>query len=776
MSYSEQQIIDAFESAMIDAKIKPVFKVGGITADGQLTRFHVEGDSSGTRNGWCVLFADGIPAGEFGSWKTGAQHVWCAKAADTITPQDRADMDRRIAAARAERERQQREREGEAAKVANLLWNAALPVVDDDHPYLRRKGIRSHGLRIAPWPVRNSEGETFRHIDGTLVIPIMNKAGKIVSLQGVFPSKDAKFGRDKDFLVGGKKRGCFFVIGRPSPGQPIAICEGYATGESIHQATGWCVVVAWDAYNVPNVASVWREAVPDSTFVICADNDAWTKTPVDNPGVTYAKRAAAEIGARVVVPEFASLSGPEDQPTDFNDLHVREGIEAVQAQILPPPPVVREPEPDSTKSTGIAIVPGEYFVPGNLSSFDTYTPFQDINGKGKPLPTARNLAELCRRTGIIVRYNVIKKDLEILVPGLQATIDNGKEVAMSELMDCLHRVGMSTGNIEGSLCAVAEANQYNPVATWIESKPWDGQSRLQSLFDTVVEKEAATLPDGRSLKEVLMRKWLISAVAAAYEPDGVVARGVLTFVSKQNLGKTRWAKQLAPRDLGVIADGEVLNPADKDSVKRVISKWIVELGEVDATFRRADIAALKGFISRDSDEIRRPYARTESKYARRTIFFASVNDERFLHDPTGNTRWWTINTVSLGEPCKLDMQQVWAEVRMLYEGGESWHLDPVEIEALNSHNHEHEAISPVAEMIDRNFRWDLPPTLWVHPYRATEIAVAANVDRPGRREVNEAAAYVVKRYSVQTKVTGRERCKVWMMPPRERGDASESPL
>ncbi|KAG1252930.1 hypothetical protein G6F68_011560 [Rhizopus microsporus] len=103
-----------------------------------------------------------------------------------------------------------------------------------------------------------------------------------------------------------------------------------------------------------------------------------------------------------------------------------------------------------------------------------------------------------------------------------------------------------------------------------------------------------------------MRRWLVSGVAAAFEPDGVVARGVLTFVSKQNLGKTRWARQLAPPELQLIADGVVLDPANKDSVKQVISKWIVELGEVDATFRRTDIAALKSFISRSHDEIRRP--------------------------------------------------------------------------------------------------------------------------------------------------------------------------
>lgn len=764
MTYNRQEIIDQFENAMREAGITPDFpRGGGITDDGTLTRFHVKGDTKGTLNGWYVLFGDGIPAGEFGSWKTGLNSTWCAKEPETITPEEKRVIDARVEAARRNREREQREREGEAAKAANLIWNEAAPA-DDSHPYLVRKGIGAHGLRVTAWPVSNREGEVFRHIQNTLLIPIMNQAGKIVSLQAIFPHVDSGFGRDKDFMRNGRKRGCFFVIGRPVPGKPIAIAEGYATAASIHAATGWCVVVAWDAFNIPNVAEVWRESVPDATFVICADNDQWTTTPVENPGVHYAKRAGAAINARVVYPEFAELIGDDDRPTDFNDLHMREGLEVVQAQVMPAPDAPAVQGSDQPK--GIAIAPGQYFVPGNLGDFDVYTPFPDINGKGKPLPTALNLAELCRRTGVIVRYNVIKKDLEVLVPGLQTTVDNAKEAAAGELLDCLHRVGMPTGSFETNLTQLGEHNTFNPVAAWVDSKPWDGVSRLQEFYETVQEVEPRYLADGRRLRDVLLRKWMLSAVAAAFEPSGIVARGVLTFVSKQNLGKTRWAKQLAPRDMEVIADGIVLDPSNKDSVKQVVSKWIVELGEVDATFRRSDMAALKGFISRDSDELRRPYARTESRYARRTVFFASVNPDRFLKDESGNTRWWTIHAKALGQPAELDMQQVWAELKAVWESGESWHLDPAELDALNTSNTEHEELSPLAELIDGAFDWSCPPELWTHAYRATEIVLSAGIDRPTKRDTNEAAAYVVKHYGVTTKQVGAKRSKAWMMPPR----------
>jgi len=761
-----QDIVPAFLQAMHAHGIVPDARGrDALNADGTLVRFHVEGDRRGTRNGWAVLFGDHVPAGEFGSWRTGTRHACCAKSPTALSAAEQRAIRQRQEAARSERERHQREREDAAARAANVLWNRAIPA-DAHHPYLVRKGIHAHGLRVAPWPVRNSDGLVFRHIDSALLVPVMNSAGRIVSLQAIFPRVDPALGRDKDFLSGGRKQGCFHVIGKPVTGQPIAIAEGYATAGSIHQATGWCVVVAWDAGNLGAVARAWRGAMPDASFVLCADNDQWTRQPLDNPGVTLATQAAADIDARVVWPEFATLHGDDDRPTDFNDLHLREGLDTVRAQLLPPMPpaggddVALDDAPSSASA--------RYQVPGNLSAFDAFTPFPDTNARGRPLPTARNLAELCRRTGVTVRYNVIRKDLEILVPGLQTTVDNAKEVAAGGGRGWMHRAGMATASFETNLCQVAEANPYNPVASWITSRPWDGQSRLQAFFDTVQEAKPTHMADGRVLKEVLMRRWLISGVAAAFEPDGVVARGVLTFVSKQNLGKTRWARQLAPAELQLIADGVVLDPANKDSVKQVISKWIVELGEVDATFRRTDIAALKSFISRSHDEIRRPYARTESRYARRTILFASVNDERFLRDATGNTRWWTVHAVSLGEPARIDMQQVWAEAHALYCSGETWHLSAEELDALNATNSEHEPISPIAELIDRHFDWSLPAEHWSAHYRATEIVIAVGIDKPNRREVNEAAAYVVKRHGVRTRVVGKERAKVWLMPERRR--------
>jgi putative DNA primase/helicase len=134
-----------------------------LNADGTLVRFHVEGDRRGTRNGWAVLFGDHVPAGEFGSWRTGIRHAWCAKSPTALSAAEQRAIRQRQEAARSERERHQREREDAAAKVANVLWNRAIPRMPTILSV--RKGIHAHACVWRHGQVRNSDGLVFRHID-----------------------------------------------------------------------------------------------------------------------------------------------------------------------------------------------------------------------------------------------------------------------------------------------------------------------------------------------------------------------------------------------------------------------------------------------------------------------------------------------------------------------------------------------------------------------------------------------------------------------------------
>jgi putative DNA primase/helicase len=195
------------------------------------------------------------------------------------------------------------EAQAAAAVQAAEIWGQA--ALAKSHPYLIAKSIKAHGARL--------NGEA-------LALPIRNAHGKLQSLQFIQPDGSKKY------LPGGKKKGGYFSIGRPDG--VLCLCEGFATGASIHEVTGYAVAVAFDAGNLKPVALALRSKLPDISILICADDD-WQKE--GNPGLTKAREAAAAIGGRVALPVFPE--GRTDGDSDFNDMARLSGGEAVKAVI-----------------------------------------------------------------------------------------------------------------------------------------------------------------------------------------------------------------------------------------------------------------------------------------------------------------------------------------------------------------------------------------------------------------------------------------------------------
>jgi putative DNA primase/helicase len=332
---NHQTAMDQLLSAMAAQGISPT---DPLLANGKLERFHVDGDRVGTKNGWGCFHFDSAPAGQFGCKKRFGDHKFSWRAAGITKPMtaaerkaQQAEWDRQ----KAEKAETERKRHAEAATRAQAQWNAAAPA-SDDHPYLKRKAVKAHGLRVGPWEFTNEvTGEIFTLTDNALLVPICDKSRTVHSLQGIFPGKILGKGdgaRDKDFTKGGRKAGLFHAIGRPQKidGRAVyVLAEGFATGATIHEVTGHCVLVCFDTSNLLPVADAIRESKPDAIIVLAADNDQWTTKPVSNPGVHFATRAAAAVGGLLAVPMFPS--DDPDQPTDFNDLRCLDGVAAVRA-------------------------------------------------------------------------------------------------------------------------------------------------------------------------------------------------------------------------------------------------------------------------------------------------------------------------------------------------------------------------------------------------------------------------------------------------------------
>lgn len=262
--------------------------------DGNIHRFHVPEDKPNTSNGWYVLYLDGIASGAFGSWKAGSSNTWSSR-----KPTDMKEIqlvEQRIEYAKQQREEAQARQHIKAADKAGRIWCGAQPA-QADHPYLLRKGIKPHRLR--------QSGDT-------LLVPLYAD-GLLMNLQRIYPNGAQRF------PAGGKVKGCYSPIGRLELGEPLYIAEGWATGASIHEATGCAVACAMSAGNLLNVGRQLQRYYPESILIIAGDDDRKSEAEgKGNAGVEAATNAAAALGCAMVLPVF-----PPEAPlelSDFNDL------------------------------------------------------------------------------------------------------------------------------------------------------------------------------------------------------------------------------------------------------------------------------------------------------------------------------------------------------------------------------------------------------------------------------------------------------------------------
>jgi putative DNA primase/helicase len=399
----------------------------------------------------------------------------------------------------------------------------------------------------------------------------------------------------------------------------------------------------------------------------------------------------------------------------------------------------------------------------NAQPLDRETfPHQPRSGSSQLPATIPNIEHLLERYGVKVRYNVIKKKLEILLPGHTGTIDNADNVAISYIISLASLNGMPIGQVPAYVEVLADRNVYNPIAEWITNKPWDGKDRLPKIYATITERE--DYPE--RLKEILIRKWLLSAVAAVLKPSGFKARGVLTLQGPQGVGKTSWIRSLVPDEqlceLTVKLDHH-LDGSNKDSIIGAVTHWLVEIGELDSSFKK-DISRLKGFLTSDCDKIRRPYARTYSDYQRRTVFFASVNKIDFLIDDTGNTRFWTIPVTAINYQHDIDMQQLFAQLAEDFGNGKQWWLTQQEEELLESCNIEHKRVSVIRERLLEIVDMDLKGKDGNPAMSATEVLAKLDYLKPTNPLCRECGGILRELFGDPKKIRGIKKWRIPLTP------------
>jgi phage/plasmid primase-like uncharacterized protein len=309
------------EFAKVLANYGALLDGGHPLMDGQTHRITVANDKRGEKSGFYVGHLDGHPAGYFKNNRSGEELRWKSKG--YVLPQDALESIRRQSIEVAQLRKVDRDQESK--NTASFLKSRLeeLPSADYNHPYLMQKRVKAAwGIKIDP----KTE---------TLHIPLYDASGAISTVQTI----DAL--GNKRFAKGGKKEGCFFVVGglQTLPVSPvILLAEGYATAATIFECCRLPVVACFDAGNLKAVAMALKERFPTKPFVILGDDDKHVAAKLGkNPGRLAANAAARAVSGRAVFPMLSPnfLLNPEDKLSDFNDManKTRLGREGVATQL-----------------------------------------------------------------------------------------------------------------------------------------------------------------------------------------------------------------------------------------------------------------------------------------------------------------------------------------------------------------------------------------------------------------------------------------------------------
>jgi putative DNA primase/helicase len=375
--------------------------------------------------------------------------------------------------------------------------------------------------------------------------------------------------------------------------------------------------------------------------------------------------------------------------------------------------------------------------------------FIHLNDKDKPLSTTKNLECLLKYYNIYCHYNEMTKQREFNAYDFNVYKNDSDNSILNIVEDLCILNGISRTYVNQQLTAICQLNSYHPVKDWILSKPLESPEIIYEFLKI--------LPcENPEMSQHLLLTWMIQAMYVLFDND-FTQQGVLVLKGNQGVRKTSFVEHLCPIKQSSKL-GHLLDVQSVDSIKQATESFITELGELDGTFRKSDIARLKSFITLSYDVYRIPYAKNSMRVPRQTVFIATVNEDRFLVDDTGNRRWWTISLIdNINLNHNLDMQQVWRAAYELYQAGAKPYLNDSELALLEESQQDMKMIDPIAELLMTSYDWNQPCFFWK---TSTEICKELNIviNRANSTKIGS----ILKKMNIEKQKT--KKGKVYKIP------------
>ncbi|ONG37679.1 hypothetical protein BKE30_14030 [Alkanindiges hydrocarboniclasticus] len=365
--------------------------VDDVVMTGARVRCRVEGDKPGQKSGYYKAYGDGYPNGKICNYKTGGSVViWRYQPTEqdkdkffgnqrSMSVTQREQHQKQLEKLRLEsEERAQKKAKESQAFLARKAHEAfaefkATCVTATSHSYLEHKQANAYGIYIASRTLKivkeleKDPSKIHQYLpNGSLVIPAYNLTGEFQSFQfiseakqkgapelilswhGFTYNKEQKTINEylirqiqqrkfiKSFRSEAPKSGSVFILGEGiAQAEVILLCEGYATGATLHHCTGQTTLVCFDIENLCVIARQLRALYPHKTIYICSDNDHLKPRELDhqgkpkiNVGLTRGLAASHEINSLAIMPIFPF----DTYGSDWNDLYALYGANAVKEQ------------------------------------------------------------------------------------------------------------------------------------------------------------------------------------------------------------------------------------------------------------------------------------------------------------------------------------------------------------------------------------------------------------------------------------------------------------
>jgi predicted P-loop ATPase len=338
-----------------------------------------------------------------------------------------------------------------------------------------------------------------------------------------------------------------------------------------------------------------------------------------------------------------------------------------------------------------------------------------VRGRAPSVPQSERLIAALAELGYTFRLNLLSDTIEI----------NGEpitDVAEAQMRTQMRDLNGKITGLSDAWTVEAARNAYHPIRDYLTGLVWDGTARIAQLAACLKSDDppvryqhgpTCTLPS------VYLHRWLIGAVAKAL--DGA-QNAMLVLAGGQGIGKSQLARWLCT-DLAHLFVEAPINVSDKDSHVRLMSRFIWEVSELDATTRRADVSALKAFITTQTVTVRRAYARHDTIRPAMASLIGTINNATgFLADETGNRRFYVTTLTGIDWDYQhIPITQLWAEAVSRYRRGEPWRLLADEALHQEVQNREYEAESLIIDWIAKYFEID-------HTMKAWRMTAADMVD------------------------------------------------